>query len=100
VTPILELEIGLESALAHGASGIHRREKANLVVGLGRVPLSKTLHMDILRVSTTFAGGNKRIRLCVLFVKTHVANRMIRRYSLNSFRGFFSGILKRVFGVL
>jgi hypothetical protein len=96
VTPILELEIRLESALAHGARGVHRREKANLVIGLGRVPFSKTLNVDIFCVSAAFARGDKRIVLRVLFIEAHVTNRVVGRRDLAAFGGVGGGILERV----
>ncbi len=74
LTSISELEVTLESALAHTAGGVDAAQEADLVVRFGRVPFSETLDVNVLGITGTFARGNHGILVRVFFIETHVAH--------------------------
>lgn len=70
---VLQFEIRSEGGLAHRAGGVDAAQEADLIVGLGGVPLSETVDVDVAGVSETFARRDHGIVGGVFFVEAHVA---------------------------
>mmetsp|Transcript_15044 Transcript_15044/g.43465 ORF Transcript_15044/g.43465 Transcript_15044/m.43465 type:complete len:343 (-) Transcript_15044:1618-2646(-) len=78
---VLEAEVGLEGRLADGAGGVDRRQEADLVVGLGGVPLAEAADVDVARVAAALARGDEGILLGILVVEAHVARRGVAEHA-------------------
>lgn len=70
---VLELEIAPERSFADAARRVDAAQEANLVVRLGRVPLAKTINVDVASVALALTGRDHGIGGRVLLVEAHVA---------------------------